>query len=298
MKTLISLLVFVMFLLPETDAQLFQMGSKWIIENRDYSIGNGNYFEKFDSIVVVSDTIINELIYKKLKASQDHPCGIYTKVEYLREKNNKVYRLRKNLINEDLMIDFTNQNSYLMNYAAAAFNKQILTTVVNDAKVNEILPSGRQLELRYQRILNNSSFGDNMVYKLSKTIGYIDVGLLFPNIGTGLCDVRQVMKLRCKMDGSDTTRLTNLDCYQSSLISSLNDLDESEVLLYPNPTSDIFKFNEGVEITSIYNLSGSKMDYVKNNNQVDISALPKGIYFVTTKSSKHGKMNTSKVVKL
>jgi hypothetical protein len=61
---------------------------------------------------------------------------------YLREKNDKVYRLRKNLINEDLMIDFTNQNSYLMNYAAAVFNKQILTTVVNDAKVNEILPSG------------------------------------------------------------------------------------------------------------------------------------------------------------
>jgi hypothetical protein len=76
MKTLISLLVFVMFLLPETDAQLFQIGNKWIIENRDYSIGNGNYFEKFDSIVVVSDTLINELLYHKLKASQDHPCGI------------------------------------------------------------------------------------------------------------------------------------------------------------------------------------------------------------------------------
>jgi hypothetical protein len=129
-------------------------------------------------------------------------------------------------------------------------------------------------------------------------MGYISNGLLFPSTGTGLCDVRQVMKLRCKIDGSDTTKLTNLDCYQSSLVSSLEDLDESEVLLYPNPTSDILKFEEGVEVISINSISGYKMHFVKSNNQVDISTLPKGSYFVTTKSSKHGKMNTSKVVKL
>jgi len=83
MRISILLLIFTATILGTANSQILELGNKWIYDYRDYSIGNGTYTEKFDSIEIVSDTVINGLIYFKLLASQQSPCGIFTSIEYL-----------------------------------------------------------------------------------------------------------------------------------------------------------------------------------------------------------------------
>jgi hypothetical protein len=298
MKSKLLLAAFLIFVFAKANAQLLQLGNKWIFDKKQF-IGGGLYTEKIDSIVVVADTIINGRSYFKLVTAKDHPCGVFSKEEYLREEKDKIYRLRKNSTIEDLLIDYTTQNSYNMTFVFPFSDKQILATVINDSIANETLPNGKKLQLKYQRIKNNSSTQDNTIYKLSREIGYIhSSGILFPNIGTGLCDPIEFTSLRCKISNLDTINLTNLGCYQSSIITSTTDIDEAQILFYPNPTQDIVKFDGDYEVLSIFNLSGTKMNYVQNTDHIDISQLPPGTYFITIEQGAKEKVNTYKIIKL
>jgi len=298
MRASILLLIFTVVFLGKANSQILELGNKWIYDYRDYSILNGTYTEKFDSIEIVSDTLINDLIYYKLLASQQSPCGIFTSVEYLREADDKIYRLSNNLIDENLMMDFTSQISYDMTYESSGFNSEVQTTVLNDSIGSEILSNGEQISLTYQRIINNSSFEDNAIYKLSKDIGYIEYGLLFPDIGTGLCDVYQNMNLRCKISGNDTIRLTHLDCYETSIISSTIDVVEENPIIYPNPTHGTVKIEGNYKVLSIQNSSGVRIKFTDLKNEIDLSGFPKGIYFLALKRNYENRINTYKLIKM
>jgi hypothetical protein len=298
MRASILMLFFIVILFGKANSQILELGNKWIYDYRDYSILNGTYTEKFDSIEIVSDTLINNLIYYKLLASQQSPCGIFTSVEYLREDDDKIYRLSNNLIDENLMMDFTNQISYDMTYESSGFNSDVQTTVFNDSIGSEILSSGEQITLTYQRIINNSSFEDNALYKLSKDIGYIEYGLLFPDIGTGLCDVYQNINLRCKISGNDTIRVTEFDCYETSIISSTIDVVDREPIIYPNPTHGTVNVEGDYEILSIQNSSGTYMEFTGLENKIYFSGFPNGIYIITTKRNYDKRINTYKIIKM
>lgn len=298
MRVSILLLIFTVTILGGVNSQMLELGNKWIYDYRDYSILNGTYTEKFDSIEIVSDTLINDLVYFKLIASQSSPCGIFKSVEYLREDGDKVYRLSNNFIDENLMIDFTSQISYDMTYESFWLHTEVQTTVFNDSIEDETLPSGEQISLTYQRIINNSSYDDNAIYKLSKDIGYVEYGLLFPDIGTGLCDVYQDVNLRCMISGNDTIRLTHLDCYETSIISSTPYVVEPETIIYPNPTNGIVKIEGDYKVLSIRNSSGVLMKYTESINEIDLSGFPNGIYFVTSKRNSENKVITYKIIKM
>ncbi len=196
------------------------------------------------------------------------------------------------------MMDFTNQISYDMTYESSWFNSEVQTTVLNDSIGFEILSSGEQISLTYQRIINNSSFEDNAIYKLSKDIGYIEYGLLFPDIGTGLCDVYQNINLRCKISGNDTTRLTELDCYETSIISSTIDVVEGKPIIYPNPTHGTVKIEGNYKVISIQNSTGAPIEIPDLKNKIDLSGFPKGIYFVMLKRNYDNRINTYKIIKM
>lgn len=68
--------------------------------------------------------------------------------------------------------------------------------------------------------------------------------------------------------------------------------------IYPNPTNGIFNINSNSTITEIavYNNLGQLLFTSEENNQVDISALSEGIYFVKIKDE-NGQTETKKVVK-
>lgn len=63
-----------MLMMPgKASSQIWETGNKWNYDFRDYTISNGCYSEKFDSIEIVSDTMINGLLYYKLVASEPSP---------------------------------------------------------------------------------------------------------------------------------------------------------------------------------------------------------------------------------
>ena len=299
MRIPILLLLFTVTIFGKANSQILELGNKWIYDYRDYSVLNGTYTEKFDSIVIVSDTVINGLIYFKLLASQPSPCGIFTSIEYLREEDEKIYRLSNDLMDENLMMDFASQISYDMTYESSFLNSEVHTTVLNDSIGVEILPNGEQINMTYQRIINNASYEDNTIYKLSKDIGYIEYGLLFPDIGTGLCDVYQTINLRCKISENDTIRLTELDCYETSIISATSDLFEpkQKPIIYPNPADETIKIEEDYKILSIGNSSGILLKYTELRNEIDLSNFPSGIYFITVKRNYDNRISTHKIIK-
>ncbi|MCB0663921.1 MAG: T9SS type A sorting domain-containing protein [Saprospiraceae bacterium] len=297
MKTTIFLSLFMVFTLGKANAQILEIGNKWIFDTKDYFI-SGPYSEKFDSIEVVADTLINGQVYFQLFASQVSPCGLFREVEYLREEDDKIYRLNEDGMSENLMIDFTNQPSYNMTFASGFTQSEIQTTVINDSTGTEILPSGDRIDLTYQRIINNSSYDDGAVYKLSKEIGYLGQGMLFPDIGTGLCDPYIFVNLRCQISGNDTIRLTDLDCYEPSKRSSTKDFGKEKLGVYPNPTYGPIMIKNGYELVSIHNLTGTKMSFSSSSKALNISSFPKGMYFLTVKSENAGRIYVNKIFKL
>jgi hypothetical protein len=296
MKSTLVLTLLLAISFGKANAQFLEIGDKWIFDYRDYGIGNGYYSEKFDSIEVVSDTMINGLLYHKLEASDIYPCGIFRLVEFLREDSNRIYRLHENGRDENLMIDFNHQSSYDMTYEYGGM--EIQTHVINDSVGIEVLPSGDQIDVTYQRIINNSSYGDEAEYKLSNEIGYVDPGLLFPDIGTGFCDVNEIVNLRCKISGTDTIRLTELDCYESSKTSGIKEVEKTSPIIYPNPTRGIILISGDYEPLSIQSLTGTIKRQSFFKNVVDISTFPKGIYFITLKSRVGDGISTFRIVKI
>ncbi len=68
-------------------------------------------------------------------------------------------------------------------------------------------------------------------------------------------------------------------------------------LLYPNPAFDIVKFNFDVKKVTIYSLGGVLLlDQEVSGGKVDISSLPRGIYFLRTRSES-GEKESFKIIK-
>ena len=159
------------------------------------------------------------------------------------------------------------------------------------------LPSGTQIEIIYQRIINNLSFGDEYIYKLSREIGYIELSELFPNIGTGLCDVHRALSLRCKVRGQDTIKLTELDCYESSIGTNNEDFIVEMPKLYPNPSQNVLKIDGGFRAISIHNSEGRSMTFDGEDTNIDVSHLPQGIYFITLQNIHNQMTRVDKIYK-
>lgn len=297
MKYLFILLICNSIIIINANCQLLELGNKWIYDYRDYSSLNGFYTEKFDSTEVISDTLINGQLYYKLISSEKDPCGIFSHVEYLREDENRIFRLSKNLTDENLLMDFNLQSSYDMNFELFGFDPAIQTTVINDSIGIEKLPSGDQIEIIYQRILNNGTTVDDATFKLSKEVGYLGGTVIFPQIGVGLCDVYQSIGLRCKITKEDTIRLTHFDCYESSMQSSVIHNESDIPILYPNPTSGIVNIGTNYIVTRIQDATGQSMSFDDSNNQVNISHFVGGLYYFTLIRKYDKKRITFKVFK-
>jgi len=64
--------------------------------------------------------------------------------------------------------------------------------------------------------------------------------------------------------------------------ASLNDYNNARTIIYPNPTNNtlFISGNETPKTVSIYNVLGKEVLSVKNTNNINVQALPSGVYMI------------------
>ena len=78
---------------------------------------------------------------------------------------------------------------------------------------------------------------------------------------------------------------------------SINDNEENDIHIYPNPTTEwlFISSTSSIKNIELYDILGKKVLNVANNHQIDLSSLYSGVYFIKITSDK-GEI-TKKIIK-
>ena len=89
---------------------------------------------------------------------------------------------------------------------------------------------------------------------------------------------------------SDTSEIMAIGIYNYMInttpdcITSINNLEKKQIVIFPNPTSDYFSITENSSVKSldIYNIVGKQMviEPFQNGNAINVSNFPNGLYLV------------------
>ena len=273
-------------------------GHAWIYEHNEYdALPNPLVSQTFETITVGIDTLINDQTYTILNATLRDPCGVFNTKEYLREEEGKIYRLSWDLSQELLMIDKNELEEYLLPYATYHDEVDTATAIVESFTIEHTF-DGVPVKVQNLQILNNGSIGDEEIFKMYEDIGFVQYGLLFPNLGTGLCDVSSSFRLRCFTDGTDTLHFRELGCFESELIISTKEVDLDHIQLSPNPATDRLEIPVGFVFLSITDLNGRSVSPGIADAFIELDGLPAGYYLVRFISTDQRKMVSGRFVKL
>jgi hypothetical protein len=126
------------------------------------------------------------------------------------------------------------------------------------------------------------------------------------NINMNMCVTTSDPKLRCiQVDDpaysstaflweKDETATYTTDC----ALLAVNDSQLTDnLMVYPNPTSDILHVNSKSYSISVTNFTGQVVKTAKNAESIDISRLPIGTYLVIIQREANGPRITKKIIK-
>jgi hypothetical protein len=118
--------------------------------------------------------------------------------------------------------------------------------------------------------------------------------------GPQTVDIIGVSKNTCYIPTGTNTKLDVLETDCSTLGVDQINSKSTQMKLYPNPVSSMFKINEDVAELHVYDISGKIVKqfkgYFKKDSNFDISNLENGMYFVSAKSF-DGLESTLKLIK-
>ena len=278
---------------------LLQPGHQLVYEYNVYETGLPDPWvgQTIETITVENDTFINNHIYSKVVCTKPAPCGYFGKTEFLRAEGDKIFRLSSEQQKEFLIIDFGENVGYTLLYETS--EEDIDTgQVVIDSFGMEVMPDGKVLDVQYMRIFNNQSFDDFTEYKVYKDIGFVQYGLLFPDLGSGLCDIFESVQLRCSINNADTIHFTSLDCFELSFPDGIKEIEKNSIQLFPNPTSGLVNIPYGFQFLDIINMHGQSMETIQSDNGLDIGEMAQGLYFIKLRASANKDIYWSRIIKI
>lgn len=296
-KAITFLFITICFLGQIQSQSMLEVGKQWVFEDMHYSNIWFPYSDTtIETITITADTIINFQIYKKLVLSYHPSCWNTGDVEYLREEDEKIFRLSRNLDQEFLMIDFGEEAGYEMLFDNGA---GVVDTgsVIIDSFGFEYAFDGTLLEVQYMRILNNQSYDDDTPYKVYKDIGFLYPGFLFPDLGTGLCDFQDGIILRCVAFENDTIHFTEFDCFELQIINNIRQVHPEMVTLSPNPTTDYMTIPSGLVFLDLIDIYGAIYKPDSDSNRVYLNNFPEGIYLARFNDPTESKIYIGRIVK-
>ncbi len=276
---------------------MLDIGNQWIFE-LNTSIGPDEYLQSMEQIEVTRDTLINGTTYKIVESTERHPCDIFSYYEILREDGPHVYRYYPEAQADIQFIDFEEMFNFEFLYNSPASGQTELAIALIDSFGVETTADGTSINTQYLRIINNMSYDDETKYTIYKGVGYYPLGILFPDLGTGLCDVNQWVELRCFVSDQDTIHFKSFDCFESSIQSKTINHYPPELSLQPNPTSQFLDLPLGYEVLNIYDMNGKKQLIAQNGDQLECQSLLEGIYFLMLQNKETDIIYKARFVKI
>lgn len=142
-------------------------------------------------------------------------------------------------------------------------------------------------------------------YLLFEPFGFLETFTLLPD--GGFLDVDLPSGIRCYEDNywglisfNDTL---SFDSILTNIVSGISDIGLEELLIYPNPSNDIFYFGIQGQDTLIYWLSDASGRIVirqtfctKTDATISIANLPAGIYILNYRINKNGVIKVKKLI--
>ncbi len=299
MMRLISTFIFCFFLWFNAASQgMLDIGNQWIFE-LNTSIGPGVFTQSMEQLEVTRDTLINGINYRIVESTTDHPCQIFSHYEILREDGPHLYRYYPEAQTDIQFIDFEEMFNFEFLYNSGASGQTELAIALIDSFGVETTPDGTQINTQYLRIINNMSYDDETTYTIYEGIGFYPLGILFPDLGTGLCDVNQWVELRCFVSDQDTIHFKSLDCFESSVQSGTDSPTVvSEISLYPNPTNEFVHIPDYLEVMGVFDTKGKLQNFQFDNHILQCEKLAEGLYFVMLENLQTGALMRARFLKV
>ncbi|MDQ3015730.1 MAG: hypothetical protein M3R25_03270 [Bacteroidota bacterium] len=293
--TIWTIIILAMSWSPVTSQKILQQGNQWIFEEMDWNLLQGFTDTFFVTITVEEDTLINGLTYSKVIYSNVPPCWNVRSTEYLRGDGSKIYRRSRDNQQDFLMLDFDETVGYTMLFDGS-YNPLDTSFVQIDSIGPYVTGGGDIIEVQYTKVINNQAYGDESPYLIAKDIGFISLGILFPELGIGLCDFHDPTELRCAVIDGDTTHFTHYDCFE--LTNSVIPIEVATYSFQPNPVSDYLQIPEGMKYLEMVSLTGHVIYPMVENGRLYFNDISPGYYVVRMISILDNRVVAGRVVKL
>jgi len=252
-----------------------EVGSNWI-----YTMQCGGYSFKPKTVEIISDTIINNLQWFK-PTGIDQCANSFSEV-FIRETESKFYYYDIETSQENLLYDFDKLpgESWTVKIPGSGIVYHIGVDSIGLINLNDT-----QIQIQY---IDNINVGLYLIRGIGSN------KFLFPQ--GNICDP-QFIDIRCFTNDN-----TSLDFDEEHACDEVIDISSSiekylpSILVYPNPANDFIHINNVNDHDSffikIFDFKGNEMK-IQNKSEtenilsIDLSKLPKGIYFVSISNAKY-----------
>lgn len=226
-------------------------------------------------------------------------CEDRPSIEYVYDENDKVYFYQPFLDTFQVLYDFSLPQGQSWSFIVEYNNHQNIDTVevlINSISTVNINGQNLQkLDVTYYYNFLEYEFQES--YEIIERIGNLNH---FFNLGPhayGVCDMNLSGGVRCYSDSNiglyETGIAPYCDYVSSVSVSEMEDLIQSNIEIFPNPTKNSFFININKDLFldeinySINDINGKlvKSGLFQNNAPIDVSYLPNGFYLVVINES-------------
>lgn len=271
------LLVFISLSARPFAQSMLEEGNQWTFQEIKWTLAQGYVDTFLVTITVEEDTIIDGLFYSKVVHSHHPPCWNIRTTEYLRREGNKIYRRSRSMDQDFLMLDFDETVGYEMLFDGG-HNPQDTAYVLIDSVGILQTSAGDYLNVQYVRVINNQATDDDAQFIIGREIGFIEWGIVFPQLGNGLCDFHDPIEWRCAIISGDTTHFFAYDCFE--LISSTKNPPHGIYAFYPNPFEDYILIPPDMRFAELISITGQRIQLQKTGSSLYTGNLVQGFYVV------------------
>lgn len=212
----------------EEEEYTYRIGTRWTYETEESFVAPSTRF----MTRVVIDTIMEEDRIKYALGGLD--------TFYIEER--KMFFWDDYYEEYIMYFDFASTTEYDIKYYDEILGIEGIATIVIDSTGYEYFGND-SLKLQYVTVVNSGTIEPPYQTKVYDGIGDADQGIQFL-LGCGLCDPSvQITQLRCFTNDSMSYQFVPYPCDTTFIVTSVSDLSEKDIAIYPNPTSGLINID-------------------------------------------------------